>query len=242
MKEEPFIFQENEQWALLVKPHDLPSAPLDENDSETLLGWYLEKEKSARDVIGRKGIEHGLIHRLDTGTAGFVLVAKTQKTYDTLITSQKEGCIKKTYDATSSVLQNADSSTLANLPLSISSRFRAFGPGRREVRPLFPGTRGFVEASTDYETIIEKFTFLKDNSCEIRCSLVRGYRHQVRAHLAYLGFPILGDPLYNPLWKNAEEEKADIPLQLYASGISFPDPESGTQISFLLPRPDKTNP
>jgi len=242
MKTEPYIFLENDEWALLVKPHDLPSAPLDENDSETLLGWYLQKNKSARDVIGRKAIEHGLIHRLDTGTAGFVLVAKTQKSYDKLITSQKDGCIKKTYVATCSMLRTVESAKLKNLPLSVKSRFRAFGPGRREVRPLFPGMPGYVEATTDYETIIEQFTLSKNNRCEISCSLLRGYRHQVRAHLAYLGFPILGDQLYNPLWKNIEEEKPDIPLQLFANGISFPDPVSGMQVSFLLPRQDKTNP
>jgi len=242
MKAQPFIFLENENWALLVKPHDLPSAPIDENDSETLLGWYLQKEISARCVIGRKAIEHGLIHRLDTGTAGFVLIAKTQNSYEKLIISQKEGSIKKNYVASCSMLATANSAVMENLPLPVRSRFRAFGPGRREVRPLFPGMRGFIEATTDYETIIEKLTLSKNNTCEISCSLVRGYRHQVRSHLAYLGFPILGDSLYNPLWKNTEKKTPDIPLQLFAGGISFPEPESGMQVSFSLPRQDKTNP
>jgi len=241
MKTEPFVFLENEEWALLVKPHDLPSAPLAENDSETLLGWYLEKKESARDVIGRKAIEHGLIHRLDTGTSGFVLVAKTQKSYEKLITSQKDGCIKKTYLATCSLPQTAEFSSLENLPMHVTSRFRAFGPGRREVRPLFPGMRGYIDAATDYETIIEKIMLSENNSCKITCSLARGYRHQVRAHLAYLGFPIFGDRLYNPLWKNTEENAQDIPLQLFARGISFPDPETGLQVSFSLPQQDKMN-
>ena len=241
MKAEPFIFTENKSWALLVKPHGLPSAPLDENDSKTLLGWYLEKETSARIVIGRKAIEHGLIHRLDTGTAGFVLIAKTQESYEGLIISQKEGLIKKTYVAICSVQPTGKSPAPENLPFLVKSRFRAFGPGRREVRPLFPDMRGYEEAATDYETLIEKRIPSGNNTCEITCSLVRGYRHQIRSHLSYLGFPILGDSLYNPLWKNTKEPLQDLPLQLFACGISFPDPVSGMQVSFSFQPQDKTN-
>jgi len=241
MKDEPHIFEETDNWALLIKPHNLPSAPLVETDSNTLLGWYLEKEVNARDVLGRKAIEHGLIHRLDTGTAGFVLIAKNQQSYDKLITAQKNGYIKKTYKATCSILSAHNSALQKKLPLSVISRFKAFGPGRREVRHLFPDMRGYNEAITDYETVIEHFELSGNNTCEIICSLVRGYRHQVRSHLSYLGFPILGDHLYNPIWKDTGETGSDVPLQLIANGISFPDPELELQVSFSLQPQDKTN-
>ena len=83
----------------------------------------------------------------------------------------------------------------------------------------------------------------------ITCTLTQGFRHQVRAHLASIGLPIYGDPLYNEKFKDFPQEKIDThsyPLQLYAVGLSFPKPkknfkleDSKDYVSFLLQPPDK---
>lgn len=239
---EPSIFAETAEWAILVKPHDMPSAPLAEGEGGTLLEWFLEMRREAQDVRGKKPVERGLLHRLDTGTEGLVLVAKTQAAYDGLYRAQKEGLIVKTYRAICSRPAPGALPFGGTYPARIESRFRAFGPGRKEVRPLFPGMRGYDEAGEDYLTVIEEARPLSgSDGLAIRCVLVRGYRHQVRAHLAYAGFPIMGDRLYNPAWKESPTA-ASIPLQLSAIGLAFPDPVTGLRAVFSLPLPDRTTP
>ncbi len=239
---EPSILHQTVEWALLVKPHGMPTAPLTEGEKGTLLEWYLERQPETRSVSGKKPIEHGLLHRLDTGTEGLVLVARTQGAYDALYTSQQAGLIRKTYVAFCTPRAGIMLPGSETLPLSIQSRFRSFGPKGREVRPIFSHMRGYEEAKTEYETIIEKAKINAETRlAEIVCSLTKGYRHQVRAHLAWLGFPIEGDLLYGTAVEGDCNQKKDIPLQLYAPGISFPDPASGRTAVFSLPLPNRKN-
>jgi 23S rRNA pseudouridine1911/1915/1917 synthase len=239
---EPAVFAETPEWAILVKPHDMPSAPLVEGEGGTLLEWFLQLRPEARIVRGKKTVECGLLHRLDTGTEGLVLVAKTQAAYDNLSRAQKNGLIVKTYRA---ICSRPSPGTLpfgGKYPARIESRFRAYGPGRKEVRPLFPGMRGYEDAGEDYQTLIEGTEPISGtDNLAIRCVLVRGYRHQVRAHLAFAGFPILGDRLYNSAWKD-DVATSPIPLQLSAIGLSFTDPATGLQAVFSLPLPDRMTP
>jgi len=247
----PKIAAEADGWALIQKPHGMPSAPLTENEEGTLLEWFLGQRPEARTVSGKKAVEHGLLHRLDTGTEGLVLIAKTQPAFNALSAAQQAGLIKKTYFALCSCPADATPEPLAPgqrnpgqiiLPLTVRSRFRSFGPKGREVRPLFPGMRGYEEADREYETVIETIeNYSQDTLTAITCTLVRGYRHQVRAHLAWLGFPIIGDRLYSSESTNSST-MPELPLQLYAVAISFPDPESARPVSFSLPLPDKMIP
>jgi 23S rRNA pseudouridine1911/1915/1917 synthase len=239
MIDTPVLVRETDLWALVLKPHGMPSAPLKQGEPDTLLSWFLENHQEAQVVIGKKSIEHGLIHRLDTGTAGLVLIAKTQLAYESLLKAQQNGLIRKTYIAHCSY-DAGFSKKVDTFPFAVNSRFRAYGPGRREVRPVFADMRGFDDAGTDYETAIESAKRIDSQSFEMTCSLVKGYRHQIRVHLAFLGYPILGDTLYNPHWKDPSANLPAIPLQLFASGISFPDPSSGVQESFSFPLQDKT--
>lgn len=246
----PLVIEDTPAWALVRKPHGMPSAPLSENEDGTLLSWFLAGHEECRAVRGRKAVEHGLVHRLDTATEGLVLIAKTQDAYDFFLVAQNDGYILKTYFAYCSILPGKTLPPAGSLPLTIRSRFRAFGPGRKEVRPLFPAMRGYDEAGKDYQTIVEKAEMLGKQTCAITCTLKQGYRHQVRAHLSWLGFPIIGDNLYNPAYRSANGDGRDggdsganpAVLELHAIGISFPDPLSARQASFLLPRPDRTTP
>lgn len=237
----PCIFRETDHWALLVKPHGMPTAPLKPDEKGTLLSWFLTKSPESGKVIGRKPIEHGLVHRLDTDTYGFVLVAKTQKALEFFIDIQQNGNLVKTYRAFCAGVPVFDSSVhvgqLMNntIPIAISSQFRAFGPGRKQVRPVFREDRHHDDNGTTYTTTILSLesTCTNNTECtEITCSLKAGFRHQVRVHLCALGYPIIGDPLYN-------ESIHTPPMQLYADGIRFIDPESHAQEVFSLLQPDK---
>lgn len=237
----PSIVLETSSWALVFKPHGMPSAPLSEGEQGTILSWFLERREEGSAVAGKKAVERGLLHRLDTGTAGLVLIAKTQGAYDALSEAQAKCLIRKGYLAFCARDEEPPDFVLKNqaLPFAVKSRFRAFGPGRRMVKPLFPGMRGYAEAGRDYETLIEAIETTETGIVRIRASLALGYRHQIRAHLSYFGYPIAGDPLYSKCPAPRDETGAELPLQLYAPSINFPDPVDGTEVSFSLPLPDK---
>ena len=142
------------------------------------------------------------------------------------------------------------------LPLTLESQFRNFGPGAKRVAPVFSGSRHYKKDGRLYTTVIEaadilpsppqggeQYALFQNNDGQslvrVRCRLSRGYRHQVRAHLAAAGLPIAGDPLYAP----QGAEAPPVSLQLYAVSLEFPDPENPRQsIRVALPPPDKMNP
>ena len=268
---EPCIVRETAHWAVVYKTPHLPTAPLRADERNTLVYWFLHRTEAGRRsrearVHGKKEIEAGLLHRLDTDTRGLVLFAKDQAVYDFLAARQEAGQMIKTYCAfveqcrpDAAVNRMAvQEGIAAKLPLALESQFRNFGPGAKRVAPVFPGSRHYKKDGRLYTTVIEAVDMLPfsiggndtvpQTACESRpsppvirvyCRLSRGYRHQVRAHLAAAGLPIVGDPLYAP----QEAQDAHRSLQLYAVSLEFPDPENPRQnICVALPPPDKMNP
>ena len=246
------VIFENEAYAVLYKPRGMPTAPLTEDEEGTLLSWFLKSCPEAASVKGKKDIEAGLVHRLDTATSGLVLIAKNQESYDALNLMQVNNLIKKTYVAFTNVDNEADLNTdfsRSNLPYRISSQFRSFGPKGKKVLPVFYGMRDFSSTAKIYTTNIIDINDADDSAPRVTCTLTQGFRHQVRTHLASIGLPIYGDPLYNGKFKDFPQEKIDThsyPLQLYAVGLSFPEPkknfkleDSKDYVSFLLQPPDK---
>lgn len=266
---EPCIVRETAHWAVVYKPPHLPTAPLRADERNTLVYWFLHSDEVQKQsaeyglrsrevqVRGKKAIEAGLLHRLDTDTRGLVLFAKEQAVYDFLAARQEAGQIIKTYYAfVSPDTAETVAKTMRPLPYTVISQFRNFGPGAKRVAPVFSGSRHYKKDGRLYTTVIEaadilpsppqggeQYALFQNNDGQslvrVRCRLSRGYRHQVRAHLAAAGFPIAGDPLYAP----QGAEAPPVSLQLYAVSLEFPDPENPRQnIRIALPPPDKMNP
>jgi len=233
--ESPFVVQDAPGWSAVFKPHGMPTAPLRAGENGTLLAWFLALAPEAASVRGKKSVENGLIHRLDTPTEGLVLIAKDQSAYDALQESQNADLIRKTYRAICDPESRAELDRIVKgLPLAIESRFRAWGPGGREVRPVFPADRRYDAAGRDYRTVLVSAEFTEGEGVRCACELTRGYRHQVRAHLASIGLPIQGDDLYNRRYTGSDTGSLRI-LALSAVGLSFPDPITKAPITISLP-------
>ena len=254
---------------------DIQEVPVGNKPEIRLAGRRIREAQ----VRGKKAVEAGLLHRLDTDTRGLVLFAKDQKVYDFLAARQEAGQMIKTYcafvepklsltmeyngygfDVTElSALKELSAAQrgiaaqeqvvvqeriAAKLPLTLESQFRNFGPGAKRVAPVFPGSRHYKKDGRLYTTVIEAADILPSPPLiRVRCCLSRGYRHQVRAHLAAAGLPIVGDPLYAPQGAEAPPESAQVSLQLYAVSLEFPDPENPQRnILVALPPPDRMNP
>ena len=221
--EEPFL--------LVTKPAGLASAPLRDGDDSAVTRLLADFPEIAR-VRGRKAVEGGLVHRLDTQTSGLLLIAASQEFYDRIIAEQEAGLFVKTYTAECDDARNMPPAEgfpprppfaeqmkagCEVYSRSVESRFRPWGPHGREVRPVSDASGlGAVKKASPglYRTELSIVPHGTGTLCAT-CHITRGYRHQVRCHLAWLGFPVKGDGLYNPA------AKTGVPLCFHATGLAF---------------------
>ena len=224
--EKPFL--------VIYKPKGLPSAPLVEGDTENALAQTMEKFPEICDVHGKKEIEYGLLHRLDTATDGLMVIATSQECYDFLMEEQRAGRFIKYYTAQCDIIPD-NAERLGGFPpdtpnlTNVSSFFRPYGEGRKEVRPVTEKSGKAALAKLGKAKLYSTEISIQkqgDNTALATCRITEGYRHQVRCHLAWAGYPVIGDQLYNSNFKNCDSDikKAENVLMFSASKISFEYP------------------
>ena len=112
----------------------------------------------------------------------------------------------------------------------IQSYFRYFGQGRKEVRPvpienLNKTQQKKVENTSIYTTNV-KIISQQNDTVKVECNITKGFKHQVRCHLAWVNLPIKNDPIYN---KNANPSEQ---IAFYASKLQFLHPVTNQIITF----------
>ena len=208
-------------FVIIDKPSGLPSAPLSADDKNNAFYEAASLYPKLLDVKGKKEIEHGLLHRLDTATSGLMIIAASQECYNFLQNEQQAGKIIKYYRAQCNVL----TSITDKHEIEIESYFRPFGPGRKEVRPV---TEASGKAALQklgkkvlYKTCVKILNYDDYKKiAEVECKIINGYRHQVRCHLAWIGLPVVNDMIYNPIVKKESAE----PMKFCATGLCFEYP------------------
>ena len=211
----------NKPFAIIDKPAGLPSAPLTADDTENAFAQAAQMFPQLLQVHGRKEIEHGLLHRLDTATSGLMIIAATQECYDFLMNEQKEDRIIKTYIAECGLLRSACNDET----IKIQSYFRPYGPGRKEVRPVAIDSNKAVLAKVEKKVLYTTNVTVKSidktrNTAIVECKITNGYRHQVRSHLAWCGLPVINDKIYNP----TADKKSTEQMHFCAAKIEFEYP------------------
>ena len=115
-------------------------------------------------------------------------------------------------------------------PFKIESAFRPYGPGRKEVRPVLSNISKNENQGELYVTeILENQPVSDTGILSFRLRISKGFRHQIRCHLAWLGAPILNDSLYGG------PSSGKGLLALRAASITFTDPSSGKVRSYSIP-------
>jgi 23S rRNA pseudouridine1911/1915/1917 synthase len=220
------------QLIAVDKPAGLHTAPQGRAGEDTLLARLLERFPEIEALPGRKPGEPGLLHRLDHGTSGIVLAARTPEAFIRLSADFAAGRVRKEYLALclpAAQLQPGRS-------FSMESRFAPFGPGRRKVRVVPPGEetgRGRRKPSPGVYRTEAAVLQARAGLALVRAVILRGFRHQVRAHLAHLGLPIVGDELYGaPVPRGAGQR-----LYLHASAVELAHPTSGARLRIDSPLP-----
>ncbi len=213
--EETRVIYESEDLLAVYKVKGLATVPLKSNpEGDSLLLRVAEKYPEVLSVRGANPWEGGIIHRLDTPTSGIVLCARNQETFDELLILQKNDKIIKHYRA--EVGRRKDllegfvpfPYTWEGDTLLISSYFRTYGKKGASVRPVLRNSRHVT--GKIYTTEIRR----KKGSNIFECTITRGFRHQIRSHLSWCGYPIIGDSRYGG------EEGEELLLEAYS--ISFP--------------------
>jgi 23S rRNA pseudouridine1911/1915/1917 synthase len=227
------VLFEDESLIALDKPAGVHTAPLRADEADTLLAQVIERFPEVGGVPGVKPVEPGLVHRLDRETSGVVVVARTAEAFSALRAQFEAGETLKEYRA----VCRSDAAVSTPMRLSVQSRFAAFGPGRRMVRVVLPDTRGarvLREASLVVYSTEARIEAREGERVFLSAQLRVGFRHQVRAHLSHLGYPIYGDPLYGvPV-----PEGAPVRMYLHASGISLRHPVTGEPMRLVSEVPE----
>lgn len=235
-KENPFL--------VISKPSGLPTAPISAQDTNNALYLAAQTFPEILSVNGKKEIEHGLIHRIDTVTEGLILIATTQNAYENFINQQKSNFFTKYYTAICQKNQKLKESAKSkegfpDFPqpnifcqneFQIQSYFRYFGQGRKEVRPvpienLNKTQQKKIEGTSIYTTNV-KIISQQNDTVKVECNITKGFKHQVRCHLAWANLPIKNDPTYN---KNANLSEQ---IAFYASKLQFLHPVTNQIITF----------
>jgi 23S rRNA pseudouridine1911/1915/1917 synthase len=180
------VLLETEGYVIVDKPAGAPSHPLKQGEVGTLAGALVARYPEMRDV-GYRRREPGILHRLDKDTSGAMLAARDQETFDALRRQLQAGEIEKTYLARCQGIVPA--------PLVIDTPIANDPHDRRKVRSCTdPREIKRLRAQPAKTEVLSSIPAPHGSLIEVRANSAR--RHQIRAHLASIGHPLLGDPLY----------------------------------------------
>ncbi len=201
-------FEDND---LLVvnKPRGMVVHPAAGNQNGTLVNALLNH--CGDSLSGINGvIRPGIVHRIDKDTSGLLIVAKNDFAHASLARQIKEHSFTREYMAVVHGVFKEPSGTI-NAPIGRSER------DRKKMSVTYSHSR---EAVTHFETVetFDKFTLVK-------LRLETGRTHQIRVHMAYIGHPVAGDPVYGP--KNGVLLGGQC---LHAGLIGFSHPRDGRYI------------
>ncbi|MGZ3697496.1 MAG: RluA family pseudouridine synthase [Bdellovibrionota bacterium] len=175
------ILYEDERILALNKPSGMHSVPHSLEESGTAVHAAL-KHCPALQGIGARELEPGLLHRLDAGTSGVLLFAKTQAEFDRLRALWKSPSVTKTYRAIVSGDAPLGEYRLTLAHSAKSSKRMLVEPKHQNlIRGNLLPTLTRITAVSGHDVTLEIET---------------GVMHQIRASLAHLGAPILGDEIY----------------------------------------------
>jgi len=178
------------------KPAGLPSCPLDYDESRTALGAVLARYPEMSGV-GDGGLMSGAVHRLDTGTSGVLLFATTDAAWQRARADFRERRADKRYTALVHGRLEARDRTIELRLEARGERVRVVESGGREAVTLILAAEP------------------RGDDTRVELGLTTGVMHQLRATLAALGHPVVGDRIYG------SEVKLDRHL-LHAHSLALP--------------------
>jgi 23S rRNA pseudouridine1911/1915/1917 synthase len=212
------IVYEDRDLLVINKPQGMVTHPAPGAWEGTLVNALLAH---CDDLSGIGGVTRpGIVHRLDKDTSGLLVVAKHDAAHRSLAAQIAAKTARRQYLA-----------VVYGVPATDSGRIEApiaRHPTERTRMAVVPGGRHAVT----HWAVQEAFR----DAALLAIDLETGRTHQIRVHMAHLGHPVVGDPVYGP--------RRSLPVKLegqalHAFRLSFDHPSSGEHLTFEAPLPER---
>lgn len=210
------ILYEDKDVVVVNKPQGMVVHPAPGNYNGTLVNALLYHCKDLSSINGI--IRPGIVHRIDKDTSGVLVVAKNDEAHNKLSEQLKDHSMKREYYALVEGRLKNDKGII-DKPLARNKR------DRLKIGIVEGGKR----AVTHYE-VLERF----NGYTLIKCILETGRTHQIRVHMASIGFPLVGDPLYG-FKKQRFKLKGQV---LHAKTLGFVHPSKNEYMEFTTELPE----
>lgn len=225
------IVFEDKHIIVVSKPAGMVTHPAAGVQSGTLVNALLAHSRGLPKIGGED--RPGIVHRLDKKTSGLLVVAKTEAAHRRLSESISHRDVKRRYRALAyGVFDESEGTIDAPIGRSPSDRKKmaVAGLGNREAVTHFSVKESFGGVS------------------HLAVRLSTGRTHQIRVHMAYIGHPIVGDPVYGTGLKRFHEKMPKPAVDavsgleghmLHSESLEFGHPATGETVQFSAPAPDE---
>lgn len=210
------IIYEDSDIIVVNKPKGMVVHPANGNPDGTLVNAILAICKNSLSGIGGE-LRPGIVHRLDKDTSGLIIVAKNDNAHINMSEQIKERNVKKTYIALVRGNVPEEEATI-NMPIGRSTKDRK----------KMAVTKNGKQAITHFKVLkrYSKYTLL-----EIK--IETGRTHQIRVHMAEIGYPVVGDAVYS----NGKNEFGIEGQMLHAYKLEFMHPITNKHMELTAPLP-----
>ena len=207
------IVYEDEYLMVINKPSGLVVHPGNGNYNNTLVNGLMYYTNSLSNVGGN--VRPGIVHRIDKDTSGLLLIAKTNQGHELLAADFKNKRIKREYIALLDGVFKGGSATI-DAPIG-RDKFN------RERMAVLEGGKNAVT----HMKVIKRY----DEYTLVSCILETGRTHQIRVHMAYIGYPIFNDPVYS------KKEATSFGQFLHSYKMNFVHPITKKEMEFICSLP-----
>ena len=211
------IVYEDKDIIVVNKPKGMVVHPANGNPDGTLVNAIMAICKDSLSGIGGE-IRPGIVHRLDKDTSGLLIVAKNDMAHVNMSEQIKRHEVKKTYIALVRGVVKENEATI-DMPIGRSN----------SDRKKMAVTKNGKNAVTHIKVLkrYDKYTLLEVN-------IETGRTHQIRVHLAHIGYPVIGDYIYS----NGKNEFGIVGQCLHAKSLEFKHPITGEKMKLEAPLPE----
>ena len=218
------VLFEDGDLIVVNKPAGMVVHPAAGNAEHTLVNALLHHCRGQLAGIG--GVQRpGIVHRLDKGTSGCLVVAKSDAAHQSLVAQFKSRAVKKIYRAVCwGKFERASG--------RIETVIGRSGHDRKKMSAKAARGRPSL---TDYRVLKQLAAFAL-----VELTLHTGRTHQIRVHMAHIGHPVVGDSVYGRARSTLHAPRSTISVArplLHAYNLGFRHPRSGEFIEFIAPVP-----
>lgn len=209
------VYYEDADVLVVNKPKGMVVHPAPGHLSGTLVNGLMAH---CKDLSGINGVMRpGIVHRIDKDTSGLLMVAKNDMAHESLVNQLVEKSVTRRYQAIVHGIIQHDKGTV-DAPI---------GRDKQDRQSMTVTNEHSKDAVTHFH-VLDRFA----GFTLIECQLETGRTHQIRVHMKYIGFPIVGDPKYGP------KKTPNIGGQaLHAGVLGFKHPRTGEYLEFNAPLP-----